>query len=179
VEGEQRVADIEHAVQNSAAWPHTAVVITYDENGGFWDQVSPPKLGDGTWGDGTRIPAIVISPYAKQGFVDHTRHDTLSILKTIEQRFHLKPLNSLDANASSLDSALQKTPHASIGKAYAQLDADNPGKFALIVQGTEEDDRIRITQETGGVRVRISGDDVSFNQLFAQPISRIEVYGQG
>jgi acid phosphatase len=101
--GQQHVADIVHAVQSSPEWAHTAIIITYDENGGRWDHVSPPKLGDGTWGDGTRVPAIVISPVAKKGFVDHTQHDTLSILKTIEDRFGLQPLNALDANASNLD----------------------------------------------------------------------------
>jgi phospholipase C len=48
----------------------------------------------------------VIGPLAKQGFVDHTQHDTLSILKTIEQRFGLAPLSTFDANASSLESSL-------------------------------------------------------------------------
>jgi phospholipase C len=174
--GQQHVADIVHAIQNSDDWDHTAIVITYDENGGRWDHVSPPKLGDGTWGDGTRVPAIVISPYAKQGFVDHTQHDTLSILKTIEERFGLAPLNNLDANASDLSSALQNTPHVSIGSAYAQVDANSPGKFALIVQGTEGDDKISITLDSGETHVQI-GD--SFDHFFAQPISRIEIYGQG
>jgi phospholipase C len=179
LQGQQHVADIVHAVQNSGDWAHTAIVITYDENGGRWDHVSPPKLGDGTWGDGSRVPALVISPYAKQGFVDHTQHDTLSILKTIEERFDLAPLNSLDANASDLSSSLQNKPHVSIGSAYAQIDASNPGKFALIVQGTEGNDKISITQDGGQVRVRITGKHVNFDQLFAQALSRIEIYGQG
>jgi 3-phytase/alkaline phosphatase D len=99
--GQQHVADIVHAVQNSPEWAHTAVVITYDENGGRWDSVSPPT-NNGIWGDGTRVPAIVISPFAKTGFVDHTEHDTLSILKTIEERFGLPPLSRYDAAASDL-----------------------------------------------------------------------------
>jgi acid phosphatase len=102
VTGQQHVADIVNAVQNSPEWAHTAIIITYDENGGRWDHVSPPKLGDGTWGDGTRVPAIVISPLAKKGYVDHEQYDTLSILKTIEERFNLPSLNSLDASASDL-----------------------------------------------------------------------------
>jgi phospholipase C len=178
LQGQQHVADIVHAVQNSDDWAHTAIVITYDENGGRWDHVSPPKLGDGTWGDGTRVPAIVISPYAQSGFVDHTQHDTLSILKTIEERFHLQPLNSLDANASDLNSSLQNTPHSSIGSAYAQIDASNPGKFALIVQGTESSDKISISLDSGEIRVQIKGQDVNFDHFFAQPLSRIEIYGQ-
>src|SRR5262249_36899982 len=92
-----------HAVQAGPQWNHTAIIITYDENGGRWDHVSPPQLGDGTWGDGTRVPAIVISPLAKKGYVDHQQHDTLSILKTIEDRFGLQPLNELDRRASTLD----------------------------------------------------------------------------
>jgi phospholipase C len=98
--GQQHVADIVHAVQNGPDWGHTAIIITYDENGGRWDQVSPPTRDQ--WGDGTRVPAIVISPFAKQGFVDHQQHDTLSILSTIETRFGLQPLNQADANSSTL-----------------------------------------------------------------------------
>ena len=100
--GQQHVADIVHAVQSSPDWAHTAIIITYDENGGRWDHVAPPNTNAG-WGDGTRVPTIVISPLAKKGYVDHTEHDTLSILKTIEDRFALQPLNALDANASNLD----------------------------------------------------------------------------
>src|SRR5262249_6091419 len=75
LQGQPHVADIVHAIQNSPDWEHTAIIITYDENGGRWDHVTPPQRDE--WGDGTRVPAIVISPYAKQGFVDHTQHDTL------------------------------------------------------------------------------------------------------
>jgi phospholipase C len=101
LQGQQHVADIVHAIQNSPDWAHTAIIITYDENGGRWDHVSPPDA-NGIWGDGTRVPAIVISPFARQGYVDHEQHDTLSILKTIDQRFGLAPLNDLVARASSL-----------------------------------------------------------------------------
>jgi phospholipase C len=178
LEGQQHVADIVHAVQNSSDWAHTAIIITYDENGGRWDHVSPPDA-NGIWGDGTRVPAIVISPYAKKGFVDHEQHNTLSILSTIEQRYNLQPLNQLDANASTLASDFQSKAHSSIGSAYAQIDADNPAKFALIVQGTEGNDRINITQDSGEIHVQIDGKKVSYDHFFAEPLSRIEIYGQG
>jgi phospholipase C len=109
VTGQQHVADIVHAVQNSPDWEHTAIIITYDENGGRWDQVSPPTRDQR--GDRTRLPAIVISPFAKQGFNDHQEHDTLSILSTIEARFGLQPLNQADANASTLSVDFQKHPN--------------------------------------------------------------------
>jgi phospholipase C len=177
IRGQQHVADIVHAIQNSADWAHTAIIITYDENGGRYDHVSAPMRDQ--WGDGVRVPAIVVSPYAKKGYVDHTQHDTLSILKTIEQRYDLQPLNQRDAGASSLASNFQLKSQASIGNAYVQPDADNPGKFTLVVQGTEGDDKINISLDGGNLHVTIKGDKVDFDKNFAQAIDRIEIYGQG
>ena len=73
--GDQHIADVIAHLEKSPQWAHMLVVVTYDENGGFWDHVAPPK-GD-RWGPGTRIPAIIVSPFAKKGTVDHTpvRHD--------------------------------------------------------------------------------------------------------
>jgi len=68
-------------------------VVTVDENGGWWDHVAPPK-GD-RWGPGTRVPALVISPFAKKGHVDHTIYDTGSILRFITRRFGLQKLPGL------------------------------------------------------------------------------------
>ncbi len=65
------------------------MIVTFDENGGWWDHVAPPK-GD-RWGPGTRIPALVISPLAKRGSVDHSLYDTTSILRLIT-RLHDLPL---------------------------------------------------------------------------------------
>jgi phospholipase C len=178
LEGQQSTADIVHAVQNSPDWAHTAIIITYDENGGRWDHVSAPDL-NGIWGDGSRVPTIVISPYSKLGTVDHTQHDTLSILKTIEQRFNLPALNSLDANASSLADNFQGTPHTSIGKAYLQPDANNIGKNVLVVMGTEVADHIQIGLTHAG-QLEVQIDSAHFDRAFdPAQISRIQVYGQG
>ena len=85
------------------------VVVTYDENGGYWDHVAPPS-GPG-WGDrfdpGTRVPALLIGPHVKRGFVDHTPYDTTSILKFITERWGLEPLPGVRANAGNLGGALQ------------------------------------------------------------------------
>ncbi len=105
LQGQQHVADIVKAVQDSEYWDHSLIIVTYDEHGGRWDHVAPPT-NNGVWGDGSRVPTIVIGPFAKRHFVDHTQHDTLSILKTIEERFDLAPLSKFDANASSLESSL-------------------------------------------------------------------------
>src|SRR6266545_4414438 len=101
--GQQHVADLVQEVQNSPAWADTAIIITYDEQGGFWDHVAPPKIDQ--WGPGSRVPAIIISPYAKKGYVDHTQYDTTSILKFIENRWELAPLGTRDAAANDLSNA--------------------------------------------------------------------------
>ena len=100
VSGDNHLADLIAKIQASPAWADTAVIVTYDENGGAWDHVAPPKID--RWGPGTRIPAIIISPYAKRGFVDHTVYDTTSILRLIELRFGLAPLTTRDAAAAPL-----------------------------------------------------------------------------
>src|SRR5438477_640538 len=101
--GQQYVADMVKAVQDSAVWKDSVIIITYDEAGGRWDHVPPPR-GD-RWGPGVRVPAIIISPYAKRRFVDHTTYETTSILKFIETRWQLAPLGSRDAAANNLFNA--------------------------------------------------------------------------
>ena len=100
LQGQQYVASLVKAVQESAAWKDSAIIVTYDEGGGRWDHVPPPP-GD-RWGPGVRIPAIIISPYAKRRFVDHTAYETTSILKLIETRWNLAPLGRRDAAANGL-----------------------------------------------------------------------------
>jgi phospholipase C len=101
--GQQHVAALVAAIQQSPAWRSTVIVITYDEFGGRWDHVPPPRV-DG-WGPGTRIPAILVSPFAHRGLVDHTQYETVSILKLIEHRWHLAPLSARDANPAVADLA--------------------------------------------------------------------------
>ena len=98
--GEQHIADILHKIEQSAVWKSSVVIVTYDEFGGFWDHVPPPKLD--RWGAGNRVPTLIISPFAKQGYVDHTMYDTTSILKLIETRFDLPPLTDRDAKATPI-----------------------------------------------------------------------------
>ncbi|MYN10388.1 acid phosphatase [Massilia sp. FT127W] len=87
--GDQHITNIISHLQKSPQWKDMVVVITFDENGGWWDHVAPPK-GD-RWGPGSRIPAIVVSPYAKKGAVDHTFYDTTSIMRFLT-RLHGLPL---------------------------------------------------------------------------------------
>jgi len=103
-QGDRHLVELLKAIQASPQWKSTVVVITYDEFGGSWDPVAPPRTDQ--WGPGTRIPAMVISPLlAKKAAVDHTRFDTTSILATIERHWGLAPLTHRDARVADLGSA--------------------------------------------------------------------------
>lgn len=91
--GDRHIANIIHALQSGPQWKNMVVIVTFDENGGWWDHVAPPK-GD-RWGPGVRIPAIIISPFAKKGHVDHTLYDTGSISRFLVRRFGLETLPGL------------------------------------------------------------------------------------
>ena len=99
-DGDRHIADVIAHLEKSPQWSHMVVVVTYDENGGIWDHVAPPR-GD-RWGPGTRIPAIIASPFAKHGFVDHTQYDTTSILRLITERFDLPLLPGLKQREEAL-----------------------------------------------------------------------------
>jgi len=103
--GDQHAAALIRSIQASPAWKDNVIVVTYDENGGTWNHVAPPEVDK--WGPGTRVPAIIVPPFAKRGYVDHTFYDTTSVLKLIETRFQLAPLTSRDAQANDLTNTLQ------------------------------------------------------------------------
>jgi acid phosphatase len=107
--GDAHIAEVVAKLRASPQWKHMAIIVTYDENGGFWDHVAPPK-GD-RWGPGTRIPAIIISPYAKKHHVDSTPNDTTSIIKFITRRFELEALPGVRANMGDLYSAFNLKPN--------------------------------------------------------------------
>lgn len=102
--GDTHIAEIVRQLQESPQWSHMLIIVTYDENGGFWDHVAPP-VGD-VWGPGTRVPTIIISPFARRGYVDHTAYDTTSILKLITERFALQPLPGIRRQVGDLTNAL-------------------------------------------------------------------------
>ncbi len=110
ITGERHLMALIDDVRNGPNWKDTAIVITYDEHGGFWDHVAPPtsRKHSDIWGPGSRVPTIIISPLAKQHFVDHTLYDTTSILATIEHRWDLEPLGTRDAHARDLRNAFTR-----------------------------------------------------------------------
>src|SRR5215211_6996262 len=108
--GSMHLVELLAAVEQSRCAKDTMVVVTYDEFGGQWDHVTPPGQGGkrgphDVFGPSTRIPALVISPFLRGSFVvDHTQHDTTSVLATIERRFDLEPLSDRDAAVRDLSS---------------------------------------------------------------------------
>ena len=125
VPGEQLMAQVVGALGKSPDWPSTLLVITYDEGGGYYDHVPPPaalapdaippqvqpgeSAYDGFSRYGFRVPAIVVSPYAKQGSVTDVLHDHTSILAMVERKWNLPALTWRDANANDLTDFLDMT----------------------------------------------------------------------
>ena len=96
-----------NALMSGPDWASTAVFIAWDDFGGFYDHVAPPTV-DG-YGLGPRVPALIISPYAKPGYISHVQYDHTSILKFIETQFGLAALNSRDAAANDFSDAFDFT----------------------------------------------------------------------
>ncbi len=110
VRGQAFLSRVAQAVANGPLWDKTALVITYDEWGGFFDHVPPPLLPDshdpGVGREhsraGFRVPCFVLSPFARRGYVGHRTYDHTSILKMVEWRWQLAPLTRRDAAARNL-----------------------------------------------------------------------------
>src|SRR5438874_1081265 len=108
------MSDVVHAFMESPQWKRGALFIVYDEWGGFFDHVAPPRVPDlrassnesADFGQmGFRIPAVVISPYARRRFVDHSVYGFESILKMIRYRYGLPPLTPRDLYANDIAAA--------------------------------------------------------------------------
>ena len=95
--GDKHLSEIVSLLMKSPDYKDMLILITYDENGGSWDHVAPPRRDK--WGPGTRVPLVAIGPTVKTGYVDRTPYDFGSILKTIEVRFGVEAVNEIDGNA--------------------------------------------------------------------------------
>jgi phospholipase C len=109
--GQAFMADVVHAFMESRQWKRGALFIVYDEWGGFFDHVRPPRVPDDRsnadvnqdFGQmGMRIPAVLVSPYARRGYVDHNIYGFESILKLIRYRWGIPPLTSRDKYARNI-----------------------------------------------------------------------------
>jgi phospholipase C len=105
--GENWTVGVINSLMQSPLWSSTAVFLTWDDFGGFYDHV-PPPVGDFI-SFGPRVPLLLISPYARRHYLDHTRYDFGSILRYIEDKYGLPPLSKYDAESTSLSGAFDFT----------------------------------------------------------------------
>ena len=106
--GETWVKSVVSAIQASQFWPSTAIFLTWDDYGGWYDHVPPRQVDN--YGYGFRVPLILVSPYAKHGYIEHTETDHTSLLKFIETNFGLASIAQRDANAGTVSGAFVR-PH--------------------------------------------------------------------
>jgi phospholipase C len=100
--GQAFVRGLINALMDSTSWRSSAFLLAYDDWGGWYDHVKPPHVD--AYGYGFRVPAILVSPFARQGHVDSTTLDFTSILRFIEDNWGLRPLTRRDATAKSIAS---------------------------------------------------------------------------
>jgi len=120
--GQRFVKGLLNELMRSNAWPRSAFFLTYDDTGGWYDHVAPPQIGQESYG--LRVPALLISPYARKGYVDSTTLDSTAILKFIADLHGLAPLSARVERASSLGSAFD----------FAQ--PPRPAAFVSFTRGT-------------------------------------------
>ncbi len=105
--GSNYITGLVNAVMNSPQWNSTAIFISWDDWGGFYDHVAPPKVDQ--YGLGIRVPGLIISPWARQGYVDHKTYSFESWLKIIEERFGVVPMTGRDNTANDMTDAFDFT----------------------------------------------------------------------
>ena len=137
LQGQAFISTVLNAIAQGPQWSRSLVIITYDEHGGFFDHVAPPTVEDERSAEGfgqlgVRVPGLVISPYAKRGFVSPTMYDHCSVLAFLEWMFGLEPLNVRDAQANDLTDAIdvdrvrRRDPRAFPALPILEVDPDNP-----------------------------------------------------
>jgi phospholipase C len=123
--GPSWVASVVNAIGNSRYWDTTAILITWDDWGGWYDHVAPPVVNSYEYG--FRVPLIVVSPFARPGYVSHATHDFGSILKFIEEVYHLPSLGYADAFADDLSDCFDFHGH----NRFRNIKAPHNAKYFL------------------------------------------------
>jgi phospholipase C len=142
------------AVMNSPNWSSTAIILTWDDYGGFYDHVNPPSVDN--QGSSIRVPLLVISPYSKTNFIDHTRYTGFeSILKFIEWRFNLPSLTPRDTDAVNMLNAFDFTQQPKLPK---------PVPLTANELATLNSMYLKPSSGPPGTAVTVVGNGFSFNE---------------
>lgn len=135
LQGQREVRNVVNALGGSSAWPSSAFLLSYDSTGGWYDHVAPPTEQGAVLG--LRVPALLISPYATPGLVNHDQFDSASVLRFIETNWSVASLTSRDASATDLGTAMSfgRTPHPAtiVGTSGGRPQAPIPNR--LIIYG--------------------------------------------
>jgi phospholipase C len=146
-----------NSVMQSKYWKSTLIVLTWDDFGGFYDHMAPPVRDHISLGP--RIPTILISPYARSGYVDHHTMDFTSILKFVEQDFHLPALNVHDRTAPSLLSSLDFTQSPLPPLLLHQSCPARDKNIKTTISGNIL--KLTVTRANVEVRMRVKGGDIA------------------
>jgi phospholipase C len=105
--GENSTVAIVNAIMNSPFWSSTAIFVSWDDFGGFYDHVPPPQVD--VWGLGPRVPLLIISPFVKSGYIEHQTLEFSSVVKFVEEIFGLPLLTARDTNSNDMFDAFDFT----------------------------------------------------------------------
>ena len=142
--GPRWVTKVVNALGTSQYWKNTAIILFWDDWGGWYDNVPPPQVNYTSLG--FRVPMIVISPFAKPGYVSHTQYDIGSILKFMEQTFGLGSLGTTDASANSIADVFNFTQTPNTFKPAALPPAEACGEEPADANATRQ-----VIEHDGGV----------------------------
>jgi len=158
--GQAFVSSVLHALGQSPQWARSLFILTYDEHGGFFDHVAPPTVDDerasvGFNQLGVRVPGVIVSPYAKRGFVSSTLYEHSSWPAFVEWLFGLEPLTVRDANANifldtfDVDRVRRHDPRPFPSLPIIEVDPDIPPECLAFQAGAAQD--IELYADAGGV----------------------------
>jgi phospholipase C len=137
--GMDYVAYLVNQVMQSPVWQSTAIVITWDDYGGFYDHVAPPQIDQ--YGEGFRVPTLVISPWAKAHFIDHTHYEFSSLLRLAEDNFNLPVLGTRDSTSNNMTNSFDFNqsplpPVVEQASFYYPKDLPLPCNCPVLIYGT-------------------------------------------
>jgi phospholipase C len=137
--GQRFVKTLIQELMRSNAWDSSAFILLYDDWGGWYDHVSPPQVDE--YGYGFRVPALLVSPYARKGFIDNTELDFTSILKFIEENWNVAPLAERDTKANNFLTAFdftqapRRAEFLSLSRESAAVSQKSPTRIIYAVYG--------------------------------------------